>query len=139
MKLLSYDKSQFLYLLHETKIQQYNVVGYVSQIQYVLYLYAIMHDKHKKLVFFVIISSKQNLSGLTDKIKTAESIATNDLSLSKYKIILVVASTGTPYTSKFDESALHEGIGVRNSEVEMTHTKATDQSHHIFVNPPAAR
>ena len=62
--------------------------------------------------------------------------------LSKCKIlvcILVAASTGTPYTSKYDESALHEasvGVGVRDSEVEMTHTKATDQSHRISANPP---
>ena len=46
-------------------------------------------------------------------------------------------STGTPYTSKLDDSALHEAnVSTKDPAVEMTHANDADQSHRISANPP---
>jgi len=63
----------------------------------------------------------------------------------KYYILVAAStdppytSTGTPLTSKFDDSALHEAsvvVSVKDPAVEMTHANDADQSHHVSANPP---
>lgn len=58
--------------------------------------------------------------------------------MSGYLCVLVAASTDAPYTTKYDNSALHEAsvaVNVRDSAVEMTHTTPADQSCHESANP----